>query len=117
MTVNLKEMSLSELRQLADRVAKAIGRKEKANRKEALAAVEKVAREFGVDVSDLVGGATATGGKRKRGPKKAGGAPKKGKPRFANPDDKSQTWTGKGRRPAWYVAAIDAGKSPDEMAI
>ncbi|MBT8410687.1 MAG: H-NS histone family protein, partial [Octadecabacter sp.] len=35
----------------------------------------------------------------------------------ANPADPSQQWTGKGRQPNWYKAAIEAGKSPESMAI
>ncbi|MCK5549998.1 MAG: H-NS histone family protein, partial [Hyphomicrobiaceae bacterium] len=27
-------------------------------------------------------------------------------PKYANPDDPSQTWTGRGRRPRWLVAKM-----------
>ncbi len=38
-------------------------------------------------------------------------------PKFANPDDPSQTWTGKGRQPAWVKDYIASGKSLDEIEI
>ena len=49
--------------------------------------------------------------------RKAKKAAVKSKPKFANPDDKKATWTGKGRQPNWYRAAIEKGMSPEELAI
>jgi len=38
-------------------------------------------------------------------------------PKFANPEDPSETRSGKGRRPAWFQAAIDKGTSADDMRL
>ena len=38
-------------------------------------------------------------------------------PKYANPADTSQTWTGRGRKPQWVQAALDAGKSLEDLAI
>ena len=46
--------------------------------------------------------ALAADKKRKPGPQKL-------LPTHRNPDNPSQTWTGRGRRPRWLVAAADAG--------
>ena len=37
--------------------------------------------------------------------------------KYANPADKSQTWTGKGRQPQWYKDAVAAGTDPKTMEI
>lgn len=31
-------------------------------------------------------------------------------------DDNGNTWTGHGRRPQWFLDALAAGKSPDQLA-
>jgi DNA-binding protein H-NS len=30
-------------------------------------------------------------------------------------DESGRTWTGHGRRPAWFLAALAAGKTPDDL--
>jgi len=34
---------------------------------------------------------------------------------FRNPTDPSQTWTGRGRRPFWYVKAVKNGTKPEAL--
>jgi DNA-binding protein H-NS len=106
--MDLSKQSLDELKKLKKDVEKAIASFEARKRKEALKAVEQVAREYGVELSDIFG----AGGNRKSTTAKA-----KGTPKFRNPADPSQTWSGRGRQPAWYKAAIAAGKSNDDLAL
>jgi DNA-binding protein H-NS len=55
----------------------------------------------------------------KRGPKAAGKTRVKAK---ASPaaakykDDQGHTWGGRGPRPAWFKAALEAGKTPEELS-
>jgi DNA-binding protein H-NS len=82
--------------------------------KEALAAAEKAARAHGFSLAEITGNGPMPAVSKKRRtakPKNPGVA------KYANPDNKTQTWTGKGRRPVWFVAAIQAGISPDDLAI
>ncbi len=37
--------------------------------------------------------------------------------KYANPADASQTWTGRGRRPAWVLAALKKGAKLESLAI
>jgi DNA-binding protein H-NS len=39
------------------------------------------------------------------------------KPKYRNPSDASQTWTGRGRRPRWVDECINSGTSLDDMLI
>ncbi len=104
---DLDAMSMDELQALAANVKKAMANVEKRRRKEARDAIEKVAREYGMSISDVLGSAPAA----KKSSKAA--APAK----FANPEDPSQTWSGRGRQPGWYKKAVEGGADPSSLAI
>ncbi|MEO7324098.1 MAG: H-NS histone family protein [Dokdonella sp.] len=38
-------------------------------------------------------------------------------PKYRNPADKDQTWSGRGRQPLWFAAAIKAGKTERALLI
>lgn len=101
----IETLSLKELKQLQKDVEAAIANFKDRERQKALAEVEAFARERGLNPADLAELAGRRG-------KKSVGAPK-----YANPADPTQTWTGRGRKPAWATAALAAGKSLDELAI
>lgn len=102
--MDLSTLSLEALKKLKRDVEKAIENFESRKRKEALAAIEEKAKEMGFSLSELTGGAA---------PKKAS----KVAPKYADPQDPSQTWTGRGRKPKWVEAALSSGKSMDDLAI
>lgn len=37
--------------------------------------------------------------------------------KYRNPADSSQTWLGKGRKPAWLVEALTSGKTIQDFAV
>ena len=39
------------------------------------------------------------------------------KPKYRNPDRRTQTWTGRGRMPIWMAALVKNGKKPEEFLI
>ena len=39
------------------------------------------------------------------------------KPKYQNPNDASQTWTGRGRKPKWVVELLDSGMQLEDFAI
>ena len=106
MAMNLEALSLKELKDLQSQVAKAIASFEDRKKKEALAELEEKAREMGFSLAELTGAAGVK--TRKRSP---------AVPKYANPADKSDTWSGRGRKPRWFAAALQAGKSPEDLAI
>ena len=105
MAMNLEALSLRELKDLHAQVARAIATYEERKKMEALAELEEKARELGFSLAELTGTAAKT---RKRAP--AG-------PKYANPADASDTWSGRGRKPRWFSAALNAGKTPEDLAI
>ena len=104
MSISLNDMPLKELRELQSQVAKAIGSFEDRKKKQAIAALDEHAREMGFSLAELTGTPTV----RKRAPATA---------KFANPADRTETWSGRGRKPRWFAAAMAAGKSPADLAI
>lgn len=102
--MKLDQMSLSELKALRTKVDRAITGFEERKRKDALSEVEETARKLGYSLSELTGLQVA----RKRKP---------AKPKYANPADPGQTWTGRGRRPRWVQAALDSGKTMKDMEL
>ncbi|MGD9880660.1 MAG: H-NS family nucleoid-associated regulatory protein [Reyranella sp.] len=42
---------------------------------------------------------------------------KKVKPKYRNPANRSETWTGRGLKPRWMVAALKGGKKLEDFAI
>lgn len=104
MTIDINGLSLKELKDLQSQVAKAIASFEDRKKKEALAELEEIARAKGFTLAELTGLTVA----RKRAPASA---------KYANPADSSDTWSGRGRKPRWFVAALAAGQTPEDLAI
>lgn len=107
MAIDLKSMSRKELKQLSKDIEKAIRDAEKRERREALEAAEKAAAEYGFALSELSGDA---------GKRKAGKAPKS-KAKYHNPQDPSQTWSGRGRKPQWFHDAMAKGTDISDLEI
>lgn len=102
--IDLSTLSMDELKQLKKDVEAAIKGFAERRRAKALKAMEAVAREHGMSIDEIVG--SKTKGRKAKAPAK-----------YANPGNPSQTWSGRGRQPAWYKEAIASGKSPESMAI
>ncbi|WP_151718959.1 H-NS histone family protein [Gemmobacter serpentinus] len=102
--MDLNALSLKELKDLQSQVAKAIASYEDRKKKEAVAELEDRARQMGFTLSELLG----TPVTRKRVAATA---------KYANPENPSETWSGRGRKPRWYEAALNAGRSPEDLAI
>ncbi|MTH78234.1 H-NS family nucleoid-associated regulatory protein [Paracoccus aestuariivivens] len=102
MELDLEKLSLRELRDIRNKVEKAISTFEDRRKREALAAVENAAREFGFTFADL-----------------ANAKPTRGKvaAKYADPSNPESTWTGRGRKPRWVVDALDAGKALEDLEI
>lgn len=109
----LKTMSRKELEKLLNDVSKALASAKARDQREARKAAKKAAAEFGFSLGEI---SETTDAVQKK-PKAKKSSRKPSKAVFANPEDKTQTWTGKGRKPNWYLAQIEAGTDPDAMRI
>jgi DNA-binding protein H-NS len=104
--VNLSSLSVEELLGVIKQANREIAKKEKARVVEARAKVAKIAEEYGVGLKELV-----TGGGKGRGTRG------KAAPKYRNPKDPTQTWAGRGRKPAWLEAALKKGAKLDSFKI
>lgn len=76
-----------------------------------IAVIEKaVDLAHGIAVQQANGRALAATGKRGRKPGASKLAGRKIPPKYRNPKDKAQTWTGRGRMPLWAAELHAAGK-------
>jgi DNA-binding protein H-NS len=105
MEMNLDDFDLDELKSLQKKVAKKIENFEQRKRDEALAAAKETAASHGFKLEDLMGDAPAKQSKPKASPK------------YAHPENSELTWTGRGRKPAWIIEHLKAGKSLDDLLI
>ena len=103
--VKLEEFSIPELEELGERVAKEITNKREARTRELREEMEKLAEREGLTLEEVI---------------RAGRKPRKRQPpkqKYRNPDKPSQTWSGRGKKPAWVENALASGKKLKDLEI
>ena len=103
--MNLDDLSFEELKSLQNDVTVALYNFEKRKKAEALAEIKSLAHAKGFSLDELLGGEAAKG---KRAP---------AVPKYADPANPGNTWSGRGRKPKWLVAQIENGKTVEDFAI
>ena len=101
---DLETLSLAELRKLDKNVARTISTFEDRQKADARAKVETFCKEMGYSLAELVG--------HDAKPKRIPAVPK-----YQHPENTALTWSGRGRRPLWFIEALEAGKSAEDLAI
>jgi len=104
MRFNLKSMSFDDLIQLRHGVEEMISQKATSAKRELQAKLEEL---------DNLTGSAAPVAKKRRGVL----AGTKVAPKYRNPKNRTQTWSGRGRTPLWLQAMIKQGHKIDEFAI
>lgn len=100
---NLSAMSLAELQSLQKSVAKAISTFETRQKAEPCEKVEMLAKDLGFTLAEL---AELEAPKRKRAPSTK---------IYRHPENPTLTRSGRGRKPGWFAAHVDAGKDPNAL--
>ncbi|MBN8885967.1 MAG: H-NS histone family protein [Rudaea sp.] len=106
MAIDLKSLSQHQLNELINR---AESRKHELAKEKVSKAREKVVailKAEGISLEELFGGRSP--GRKTRRP---------ATPKFRNPADHAQTWSGRGKRPRWFNAALAAGKKEKDLLI
>ncbi|MDD2759842.1 MAG: H-NS histone family protein [Methylomonas sp.] len=100
---NLSEI---EIKALIDNAEKALKDRQFSKRKEVIAQMKELAASIGVtvEIHDV-------------GDKKADRKGAKVAPKFRNPGDASQTWTGRGLAPKWMQDLLASGRDKSEFEI
>src|SRR6185295_17232474 len=102
--VDLSKLSLEELNALSRDIESEIEARRAAEKERVLSQLRELAASLGMSLEELL--------KEER---KKGHAPVQAK--YRNPEDPSQTWSGRGKRPLWVVAALEAGKTLEDLAV
>jgi len=97
-------LSETELQAVIDRAENALQEKKTKKRKEVITQIKELAASIGVTVE------IDDSNKPMRKGKKVAA-------KYCNPDDRSQTWTGRGVSPKWMQALIEAGHEKSEFLI
>lgn len=107
MAIDLKGLSAAELEALAKEIEVRKVEVEDEAKKSAYAEMLAIAEKHGVAFEEVI---ALHGGKGRKSSAKAAA-------KYANPTDRSQTWSGRGRKPAWVHEALEAGKSLEDLEI
>lgn len=108
MSIDLKKLTNAQLNDLMNKAAK---------RKEELAVetlqkvrdrINKILGDEGLTLDQVFGARRGGRGKTVKF---------KVKPKYRNPADPSQVWTGRGLKPRWFAAALAAGKKEKDLLI
>lgn len=97
MSINLETLSPAELKAL---VANAQAQMQTAHVNHVKGVREKIERLLKSSSLTLADVYPTRGGKGAKGPKLAVA------PKYRNPEDATQTWSGRGKRPLWFVQAL-----------
>lgn len=101
---DIHHMSLEELRLLRTRISNAIAVRERERRRTALAELQAIARKFGFSMNELVDASLP----KRRAPART---------KFRHPENALLAWSGRGKQPTWFSAALRDGFSESELRV
>ncbi len=104
--IDISSLSIKELNELIGQAQSQIAKKEKALVAEAKAKMSAIAQEYGYSLETIM--STPAKGRGSRG---------KAEPKYRNPNDPTQTWAGRGRKPTWLETALKQGKKLESFKI
>ncbi|MFP4638893.1 MAG: H-NS family nucleoid-associated regulatory protein [Guyparkeria sp.] len=104
--IDVKNLSADELKKLVNDAEQALRDRNKERVMELRREAEALAAELNTSVAELFG--------LDKPAKQAG---KKLPPKYINPANPSQTWSGRGKRPNWLVDELNKGKKLEDFQI
>ena len=107
-STGIDKMSLKDLVELEAKVQKAIAAARDRDRNDLKKKMAEMAQTHGFSVNELFGG---------KGVRGAGKGKSLGVAKYANPENKTDTWTGRGRKPNWLVDRLKKGAKLNDFAI
>lgn len=99
--IDLSQLSVSQLRDLELEIEQEVKSKRQQELLEAKAAIDEVLEKYGFDLEEVMN-AKAT---------------KTVKPKYKNPNNDLETWSGRGRKPRWVIDIIESGVDIETCAI
>ena len=113
--IDLASLTDEELEELLTKVQTAFDERVQ-NR---MAEFRRIASRAGYEVSLKKIGEMIQQGSRQRGTDRSVGSNRRQPvlPKYRNPDNSSETWSGRGHRPRWLEAQLAAGKTIEDLEI
>jgi DNA-binding protein H-NS len=103
--MDLSTLDYTQLLDLKTQLEREINARQAEEKASAKRQILELVKTYGLTVEEVL---SKTHGSSTRKPVEA---------KYRNPDDASQTWTGRGRKPAWVQNYIDAGFKIEDLAI
>ncbi|OBY24830.1 H-NS histone family protein [Leisingera sp. JC1] len=106
--MDLKAMSSAELKQLQADLKQALDARLRRDLWDAEKAAEKAVEEYGFSLEQVFPYPNQRPSERRM---------KKAPPKYRNPENPEETWTGRGRKPRWITEALAKGRDISELEI
>ena len=112
--MKLTSLSLSQLETLQKKVNREIQKRRSKAQEEGLKKIRLIAAEYGLTANELKGisstkrSVTSRKNAKKRGPVA---------PKYRDPSNAENTWTGRGRKPKWVEAFLNGGGRLEQITI
>ncbi len=111
MTTDLSQLSVAELERMINEAKSLVEIKQVDAIKDAYTQIEAIASGLGLTLDELIESG------RTRGGRKATTVRKPVEARYRNPQNPSETWTGRGKPPRWLAAKITTGAKKEDFLI
>lgn len=109
MSINLENLSPSELDALMQAAAEQKKKLQKARLAEVRNRLIALARDEGYTIEELFGETRAKAASSRAGRTVA--------PKYRHPDNAELTWTGRGKQPVWLRQLLESGRNLADLAI
>lgn len=103
--MNLSDLSFTELQSLHHQIVTVLKQQQAAEQAEAREKILELAKSYGLSLDDVLSNVAAVIARKPVAAK------------YRNPNDASQSWTGRGRKPVWMQDLLDEGFSLKDLAI
>lgn len=99
--IDLSNLSVAQLKELELKIEKEVQSKRQEELLMAKADIEATLEKYGFNLDEVMSARNA----------------RTVKPKYQNPQNADETWSGRGRKPRWVVALIEAGTDIESCAI
>jgi DNA-binding protein H-NS len=117
--LDMKSMSSKDLDKLKGDIEDALKTYGPRMAAQAMKEISPILQKYDITIADILDFIKQRDRKKPKGSAKVkkSKSKKKSPPMFENPDDKTLTWSGKGRPPVWFREKRDGGIDPESMRI
>ncbi len=105
--MNIQELETAEIIRLITELNAELKSRAKAEKKQLIAEIQEKAEGLNIPVLALLEEANKLAKRRTS----------LVKPKYCNPDNEAERWTGRGRQPKWVVSQLEKGKTLEDMLI